>query len=73
MWKSSDLKRMELVVLEKLSWKLWPVTCPTILKHVCDILNKIDASLPDTLLDDLLQRFEVCINYNDILVYGVSN
>lgn len=72
MWKASDLKRMELVVLGKLSWKLWPVTCPTILKSICDILNIVDPSLPETMIDDLLLKFEICINYSDCVVYSVS-
>lgn len=72
MWKASDLKRMELVVLGKLSWKLWPVTCPTILKSICDILNIVDPSLPETMIDELLHKFEICINYSDCVVYSVS-
>lgn len=71
MWKASDLKRMELVVLGKLSWKLWPVTCPTILKSICDILIIVDPSLPETMLDELLHKFEICINYSDCIVFSV--
>ncbi|XP_063415457.1 cyclin-G2-like [Mytilus trossulus] len=71
MWKASDLKRMELVVLQKMNWKLWPVTCSSILKHICDIMSKVNPSLPSSLLDDLLQKFEVCINYNNCVLYTI--
>lgn len=70
-WKASDLKRMELVVLEKLSWKLWPVTCPTVLEHICNLLHMMDPSLPENMLSEMLYKFEVCINYTDCVVYSV--
>lgn len=72
MWKASDLKRMELVVLEKLKWNLWPVTCPVIVEDICNMLSILEPTLPTTLLTDILSKFEVCINYSRCLVYNIS-
>ncbi|XP_033743177.1 cyclin-G1-like [Pecten maximus] len=67
MWKPSDLKRMEMLILEKLKWEIWPMTCPSLLKSICDII-----SLPGhytSLLDSLLTKFKVCINYSSCAIF----
>lgn len=66
-WKPSDLKRMEMLVLEKLKWEIWPVTCPSLLKAILDII-----SLPghqSSILDSLLTKFKVCINYSSCAIF----
>ena len=62
----------ELVVLEKLKWEMWPVTCPEIAKLYCDILTLVEPNIHRSHLDDILQKFEVCINYKFCAIYTVS-
>lgn len=68
-WKSSDLKRMEMVILQKLDWNLWVETCPSLLKNLCDIIQNFTTS---PMLDQLIQKFETCINYSSCAIYSVS-
>ncbi|KAK3099605.1 hypothetical protein FSP39_006931, partial [Pinctada imbricata] len=69
-WKSSDLKRMELVVLEKLSWNLWTVTCPEIARICCDIISSFCPNQTAPKLLDILQKYEVCVNYSCCAIYS---
>ncbi|XP_060065264.1 cyclin-G1-like [Ylistrum balloti] len=69
-WKPSDLKRMEMVILEKLNWEIWPVTCPSLLKPLCDIIMHYGHNC--SILDSLLSKFEVCINYSSCAIFKSS-
>ncbi|OWF36570.1 cyclin-G1-like [Mizuhopecten yessoensis] len=68
-WKPSDLKRMEMVILEKLKWEIWPVTCPSLLKTLCDIISSLPNRHQSPILDSLLTNFEVCINYSSCAIF----
>lgn len=68
-WKSSDLKRMEMVILQKLDWNLWVETCPSLLKNLCDIIQNFTTS---PMLDQLIQKFETCINYSSCAIYSTA-
>lgn len=71
-WKSSDLKRMETVVLQKLDWKLWVQTCPSLLKTLCDIICTTTKVLDHQFLSQLVQKFEICINYSSCAIYSTA-
>ncbi|XP_061184446.1 cyclin-G1-like [Saccostrea echinata] len=71
-WKSSDLKRMETVVMQKLDWKLWVETCPSLLKTLCDIICTTTKVLDHQFLSRLVQKFEICINYSSCAIYSTA-
>lgn len=71
-WKPSDLKRMEMLVIEKLEWQIWPVTCPSLLKVICDIVRSLphqSDTAQNLTLDTLLNKFQVCINYSSCAIF----
>ncbi|XP_022322402.1 cyclin-G1-like [Crassostrea virginica] len=74
-WKSSDLKRMELVILEKLDWNLLIETCPSLLRTLCDIVQTFTLSqvLDHLFLVQLVQKFETCINYSSCAIFSTAS
>ncbi|KAL3880771.1 hypothetical protein ACJMK2_032986 [Sinanodonta woodiana] len=64
-WKSSDLKRMELIILEKLGWDLWSRTTPlSFLRIIFSILQLLDIpGLVKGLFETVTKLLEICLNH----------
>ena len=71
-WKPSDLKRMEKLVLDKLSWNLFPSTSAlAFLEVMLDVLQRTVADIDEDFLTEVVERLELFLNYSVCCQYKV--
>ena len=73
-WKPSDLKRMEKLVLDKLDWNLYPSSSSLSFQEIMLIvLQQVDAEgIDDQFSSAVVERLELFLNYSNCCVYKVS-
>lgn len=72
-WKPSDLKRMEKLVLDKLSWNLFPSTSAlAFLEVMLDVLQRTVADIDEDFLTEVVERLELFLNYSVCCQYKSS-
>ena len=72
-WKPSDLKRMEKLVLDKLGWNLFPSTSPlAFLEIMLEMLQHTVADIDEDFLTEVIERLELFLNYSVCSQYKVS-
>ena len=71
-WKPSDLKRMEKLVLDKLGWKLYPSSsCLSFVEIMLNILQQIDIGIDEKFCSEVVDRLELFLNYSNCCIYKV--
>lgn len=73
-WKPSDLKRMEKLVLDKLGWSLYPSSsCLAFLEIMLDVLQQMGVAAEDgEFWSEVVERLELFLNYSSCCLYKSS-